>query len=553
MKMRPIPTELVMDVRFWQSLKQHLIRVPDDPNEQLAFLFASPSITARRGRLLVHDAWFISADDLDRQSPAGISPKAEIVFQAIDRCSREGWSLIETHSHPFSAGPGTSFSGVDWNNDQQKFPTVGRLLSASSFHATMVVGQDSLDAHIFDPDVKEILPLSAVVTVGVEPHSRQLIYTRMPTTSSTRSLVHQAGDAVSAPLPERFLRHEAVFGHVGQERLAQSSVAVVGVGGLGSFVALELAHLGIGRLVLIDPDRVETTNLNRLLGAHESDVGQLKVETLARVITAIRSEMTVDTIAANVVDEAALDALKGIDVIAGCVDNHGARMVLNQLAIRYLLPLVDAGTGIKPLQSDRQLVAGGQVQVVVPGCGCLECRGFIDMKRAAFDLASPEQRAESLAHGYGIEEPAPSVIFLNGVAASAQVAEIVFLLTNSGNPDRGGTPSYTIYDALARSMTPMRVSAQATCITCGNDGVLAVGDLAPIVAKSDRKPGSIPMLPTITNITDISDIPTVRLSLSDSHDTPVDDASPSTVTSAAPHDSGNGGDDGDNGDNSRDA
>lgn len=495
MKMQPVPMELVMDVRFWWSLKQHLIRIPDDPNEQLAFLFASPSISDRLGRLLVRDAWFASADDLDRQSPVGISPKPEFVLKALNRCSGEGWSLIETHSHPFSVGPGTSFSGIDWNNDRQKFPTVGRLLSKSSFHATMVVGQDSLDAHIFDPNSKEIIPLSTVITTGVDPRSRRIVYTRTPTSSSTAS--EALREPTLTPLPERFLRHEAIFGRAGQESMAQSSVAVVGLGGIGSFVATELAYLGVGKLVLIDPDRVEATNLNRLLGARENDIGQLKVEMVAKVLTSIRPDMKVDAIAANVVDEAALDALKGVDIIAGCVDNHGARMILNQLAIRYLMPLVDAGTGIKALQADRQLVAGGQVQLIVPGCGCLECRGFIDMKRATFDLASPTQQAEARAQGYGIDEPAPSVIFLNGVVASSQTAEIVYLLTDSGWPDRGGTPAYTLYDALARSMTSMRVSAQATCVTCGDDGVHAFGDLAPIAAQTNRKTGSVPPLPSL--------------------------------------------------------
>jgi molybdopterin/thiamine biosynthesis adenylyltransferase len=179
-------------------------------------------------------------------------------------------------------------------------------------------------------------------------------------------------------------------------------------------------------------------------------------------------------------DEAALALAKGADILVGCVDNHGARLILNQLAIRYLIPLVDGGSGIKQASNHTPLSAGGQVQVVLPGIGCLECRGFIDMRRATFDLAPPGLQMEERAHGYGLYEPVPTVIFLNGVIGSAMVAEIVFLLTGGDVKLPKPVPPISLYSAFDRSLLAMESHESPDCPTCGSEGVLGVGDLAAV-------------------------------------------------------------------------
>src|SRR6185437_5897773 len=92
------------------------------------------------------------------------------------------------------------------------------------------------------------------------------------------------------------------------------------------------------------------------------------------------------------------------------------------------VPLIDAGTGVQIEAMEAEAQVGGQVQVVLPGLGCLVCRGFIDPFRAAFDLAPASVQEDERAHGYGSDNPAPAVIFLNGVIASIQVSWIADLL-----------------------------------------------------------------------------------------------------------------------------
>jgi molybdopterin-synthase adenylyltransferase len=225
--------------------------------------------------------------------------------------------------------------------------------------------------------------------------------------------------------------------------------------------------------------------LNRLIGAAEDDLDQPKVKVYEALIRAISPRTNVTAVLAPILSADALTAAKQGDLLLGCVDNHGARLVLNQLAVQYVIPLLDAGTGAR-LGDDQTLThAGGQVQAVLPGLGCLECRGFIDVRQAAFDLAPPHVRQREIDHGYGTREPAPSVVFLNGVVASLQVAEAVKLLSGEAPGASNSKLAITLYDLLGQSLTRATVEEQDTCPACGPDGVAGLADLSPLQAAAE--------------------------------------------------------------------
>ncbi|MCA1693944.1 MAG: ThiF family adenylyltransferase, partial [Actinobacteria bacterium] len=276
-----------------------------------------------------------------------------------------------------------------------------------------------------------------------------------------------------------------------QEALSKARVAVVGLGGLGSFVALELAYLGVGHLILIDPDRIELSNLNRLIGAGPHDVGQYKVDVFRDLIKRLAPGVTVTAVAAPLLDSAALDHAKAADLLLGCVDTHGARLSLNHLSIRYLIPLIDAGTGARLGTDSLNAKLGGQVQIVAPGAGCLECRGFIHPQRAAYDLAPPELQEYERNHGYGTEEARPSVIFLNGVVASMQVAETARIFT-AASSQKEVTPKLVMYDARAQRTFSAAVPYSPECATCGTHGVTGLADIAPLQAAYQVAPTARP-------------------------------------------------------------
>ncbi|PBC38610.1 hypothetical protein CJ179_39160 [Rhodococcus sp. ACS1] len=461
--------DIVFTIDTWNELRAHLLGKPRDKfqDEQLAFIFAAQNETMSGCRLVVHDLLLASKDDFIGQSAVGLTPSGAFVAKALSRCRAEGWSLIEAHSHPFDDSDRTTFSAIDWDSDRAKMPEVARIIPAPFYHATMVLGQRSLDAHYYDASTEDIVPIPRVTIVGRKNNEQAgIAYVDLVSSTSKSSF-------------ETEIRHDRqipLLGTTTQEAFARTSIAVVGLGGLGSFVALQLAYLGIGDIALIDHDRVEETNLNRLLGARLDDVGRPKVEVFADAVASINPQARITAVSASIMTEEALMAAKSADILVGCLDNHGARLAINHLSVRYLIPLLDAGTGVHI--SDRTLAMGGQVQLVLPGAGCLECRGLIDRRQAAHDLASKAQREYEESHGYGTEEAAPSVIFLNGVVASLQVCELVKLL--SGENRMVAVADIVVYDALKQRSFVVQASSHRDCLTCGKDGVLALADLAPL-------------------------------------------------------------------------
>ncbi|MBA2470773.1 MAG: ThiF family adenylyltransferase [Pseudonocardiales bacterium] len=484
--------DIVLSSVLWSQLREHLLsanaeRGRSGCNEQMAFILAAPNASGSRTRLVGHELLHAQRTDLDHQSPSAIGPNGQFVATALTRCRQEGWSLIEVHSHPFDFTPGTTFSSIDWSNDRVKMPKLASMLPEPFYHATMVVGQNSLDAHYYQRVSKAIRSVKQVTIVGSESDNSPVLRYFPSSSSAAASLPPH----VMLPSDVRHSRQLPLLGVATQEALSKARVAVVGLGGLGSFVALELAYLGVGHLTLIDPDRIELSNLNRLIGAGPDDVGRHKVDVFRQVIERLAPGVAVTAVAAPLLDCIALNHAKAADLLLGCVDTHGARLSLNHLSIRYLIPLIDAGTGARLGTDSLDARLGGQVQVVAPGVGCLECRGFIHAQRAAYDLAPPEIQEYERARGYGTEEDRPSVIFLNGVVASMQVAETARTLAAASGPT-DVAPKLVVYDAKTQRTFPATVSYSPECATCGTHGVVGLADLAPLQAAFQAAPTAGP-------------------------------------------------------------
>jgi molybdopterin/thiamine biosynthesis adenylyltransferase len=255
-----------------------------------------------------------------------------------------------------------------------------------------------------------------------------------------------------------------------------------------------LAHLGLQHLVLVDPDVVELTNLNRLVGATRADAhrSRLKVHVARRTVRRVNPKARVRALPVSLDDPKAMTALKGLDLLFGCTDNHGSRLILNQLAVQYLIPYLDLGAGLAVAPDDRLAAAGGQVQLVRPGAFCLACIDGIDRARAAQDLMSPQARQRQVTRGYaqGVDLPTPAVLFLNAEMASLAMAEFVNLWTGYRTP----TP-LLYYDLLNARLTSAGAERQTSCIACGEGRGLALGDLESLpITGGDHSPDSVPVL-----------------------------------------------------------
>ena len=210
---------------------------------------------------------------------------------------------------------------------------------------------------------------------------------------------------------------QSFLGTRSEEILANTRVAIIGLGGGGSHVAQQLAHIGVGEIRLLDPDKIDASNLNRLVGATESDVKKkrAKVEIAKRTITGVRPWIQAPT--AEKKWQEADHLVKDSHVIFGCLDGYQQRDYLDAAARRFCIPYIDIGMDVTQVAPSSFAVAG-QMIMTRPDGPCMRCLGFIT-----------DERVNAEENRYGDAGINPQVVWTNGTLASLAVGAFVKLLT----------------------------------------------------------------------------------------------------------------------------
>ncbi len=224
----------------------------------------------------------------------------------------------------------------------------------------------------------------------------------------------------------------------GQEKLLAARVLIVGLGGLGSPVAMYLAAAGVGHLVLADFDHVDLSNLQRQI-AHTTDrIGESKVESAKKTINSLNPEVEVSCIK-NVLDADALDmCIAQVDVVVDCSDNFATRFAINAACVAAKIPLV-SGAAIR---------MEGQVAVFdarKPDCACYRC---------LYDDASEEN---TTCAANGVLAP------LVGIIGSMQALETIKLIAGFGKALAG---KLVVFDARHSQWRELKLPKDPHCPVC---------------------------------------------------------------------------------------
>jgi molybdopterin-synthase adenylyltransferase len=213
-----------------------------------------------------------------------------------------------------------------------------------------------------------------------------------------------------------WLLRQSFLGANSDEVFSKCRVAIIGLGGGGSHIAQQLAHLGLGTFVVCDPDHVEETNLNRLVGAMKKDVARATPKTIVsrRLIKGINPNAQVIRVPSKWQEEGRLVA--GCDIVFGCVDTYIAREEIERLCRRFMIPFIDIGMDVTELRGG--YLISGQMILSMPNDLCMRCLGFLNEELLAQEAAR-----------YGAAGGRPQVIWPNGVLASAAVGTFVQLVT----------------------------------------------------------------------------------------------------------------------------
>lgn len=237
-----------------------------------------------------------------------------------------------------------------------------------------------------------------------------------------------------------FDRQVRMLGPEGNRTLEHIRATIIGSGGTGSAVAVQIARLGLGELVIVDDDVVTDPTPTRGHGITTADVDRLKVDALGDHLDAIGLGTPMVRIDKPLNHPEAIAAIAHADVVFSCVDGHGARLILNRWAFAHIAPVIDVAVLVAPTESEdgtREAQIEQRVTWVAPGTACLLCRGRIDPALAAAENLDPATRKRLAGEGYvqAVETPQPAVVTLTTSVAALGATEFLLRLTGLGKTD----------------------------------------------------------------------------------------------------------------------
>lgn len=466
----------------FNRLMNHLF--PGDGDEHGAVIGAGIVRSPRGTRLLARDV-FLAQDGVDyvpgRTGYRALT--AEFVARVSHHCAREGVAYFAVHCH---GGTNTvSFSSTDIQSHKRGYPALLDITKGGPVGA-LVFAQDAVAGEIWTRDGVE--ELDSLTVVGL--NHRRLF-------PSPRS--------VNRHLDPRFHRQALLFGAAGQELLRRARVGIIGLGGAGSLVNEWLARLGVGHIVAVDFDKVEPSNLSRIVGATQWDaqvflsarrarwmhalgrrLAAYKVHVAQRVARQANPHVHFTPLVSDItVNETAL-ALKDCDFIFLCADSAQSRLVFNSLVHQYLIPGVQVGSKVsveKHSGNIGDIFVAARPVLPFAGGGCLDCNALISAAALQDEALSP---AERRGRGY-VDDPdvhAPSVITLNALACSQAAND--FLLGFLGLFRDKRDERYLLEFSRERRWCPGERTTLETCLHCGSSphSAYARGDGAALPCKS---------------------------------------------------------------------
>ncbi len=370
-----------------------------------------------------------------------------VALNRIIRSAREhDLSVITVHTHPNTSRPW--FSAADDHGDARLMPSFFNQMQGP--HGSIVIAaQTGIPAgRVWSEDGTKSELETHVVGYTLRLHS------------------HTA-DEESGPW---FDRQCLALGKAGQDGMRRLHVVVVGLGGTGSVCFVQLAHLGVGRITVIDGDLVEDTNVSRIIGATTGDVGRTpKVEVAARYAEKLGLGTTVRCMAGNFGKEVSETDIEEADFILSCVDRHLPRALLNRLSYDKAIPLIDMGSAFRVDDAGRVVAGAGRVVIVGPDRPCLACWGHIDPDRIRIESLSDNERDQEIKEGYiaGAHVAQPSVISFNTTMAGAAVIELLRLVTQFAGTD--DLPLRLSFDFTSGMVRRNRLPEGTGCGICSDD------------------------------------------------------------------------------------
>jgi hypothetical protein len=298
-------TKFRLTGRQHAQLSNHLF--PGDGKEAVAVIACGRAKAVDAQVLIAHQIMLVPHAEC-RRTEDSVSWSPSCALPLLEASSREGWGIVKIHSHPAGYD---RFSEIDDESDTNFFNSVYGWMDGDDLHGSAIM-----------------LPCGRIFarTVDVGGAFRDVDLVSV----AGVDLLYWPSGAEGHGNYSFVRRHAQLFGNETVSRLRRLSIAVVGCSGTGSPLVEMLARLGVGRLVLVDPDRVEDKNLNRIYNATREDavLKRLKTEVLGRAVARMGLGTEVELVSRDLATAEAVRAVSHCDVVFGCMDGARGRSLL---------------------------------------------------------------------------------------------------------------------------------------------------------------------------------------------------------------------------------
>ena len=454
--------DLILPAKLKKDLFAHLF--PGDGDEHGAVISAGVVHTDRGLRLLARDL-FLAKDGVDyvpgERGYRMLTPR--FIMERSRNCRDQSLAYLAVHNHGGSDSVG--FSQPDFASHERGYPALVDILNGPPVGA-LVFAKRAVAGDLWLSDGRRAVLREGRIVGGSIEH----LYPHPP----------------SAPpgVDPTYDRQVRLFGDRGQALLRNAKVGIIGAGGVGSLLVLYLAHLGVGHIIAVDPDRIDITNLSRVPGATRFNarswltadgrpewlrkfghrISTPKVKIMQRVARRANRHIRFEGIFGNVVDNAIAMRLRDCDYLFLAADSQQSRLVFNALVHQYLIPGVQVGSKVQVDKTGEVNDVFSVVRPVIPDFGCLWCAEVIQPHRLAEESLAEEDRKRQQ---YIEEVPAPSVVTLNGIGASHAANEFLFSWT--GLRLSTSEEQHLLYRPRERKTIMINSSLREDCSECGTE------------------------------------------------------------------------------------
>jgi ThiF family len=314
---------------------------------------------------------------------------------------------VHLHNHPGPPNPSST--------DLKELPKVVKSfsnISGTQINGFIILSNDSFYTSIQISKHKKFIEADSIICVGYP-------------------MKFQFNKPSKKPVSKVYDR-QSFLGETGLFNIENVRVSIVGYGGGGSHIGQQLAHLGVKHITVFDSDRMEDSNINRLVGAFFSDI---KNKTLKALIAKRVIKKILPNSSPNCIPNAWQDfpeIVQKSDIVFGCVDSYSQRQQLEAECRRYLIPYIDIGMDVNESDDDSYSISG-QVILSMPGAPCMTCFGYLTEEKLTIE-----------GKRYGKTGNRPQVVWPNGVLASSAVG--IFIDLVSGWSKQMNRNIYLAYD-----------------------------------------------------------------------------------------------------------